>query len=350
MKINEIIREKRKELGMTQEQIAEFLGVSTPSVNKWERGNTYPDITLLPPLARLLRTDLNTLLSFKDDLSEIEIGHIINEVCELIRIDGFDAGYQAAVAKIREYPSCDMLTYSLAVCLNGSLTMFAVEDKEQYVEFIDTLIERSTKSDDPLVKTGAISVQLARLFDNSEFDKAEEMIGTLPTTSLDQKTMLANLYLKTKRYDEAAKTYESKILELSVNIEAALLGLTLCALNEDRIDDAQYCADVYERMVKEFGIADYNAPSVQLEVAAKKQDTKRCLALINEMLASMSDNWVVKHPKLYRKLELTNKHPENMNSKMLIPAIIKSLEDDEKLRFMREEPEFKAILAEYRQV
>lgn len=38
MKINQIIREKRKELSLTQDQIAEFLGVSAPAVNKWEKG------------------------------------------------------------------------------------------------------------------------------------------------------------------------------------------------------------------------------------------------------------------------------------------------------------------------
>ena len=38
MPINTIIREKRKELGLTQERIAEYLGVSTPAVNKWEKG------------------------------------------------------------------------------------------------------------------------------------------------------------------------------------------------------------------------------------------------------------------------------------------------------------------------
>lgn len=38
MKINQIIREKRKELSLTQEQIAELLGVSTPAVHKWEKG------------------------------------------------------------------------------------------------------------------------------------------------------------------------------------------------------------------------------------------------------------------------------------------------------------------------
>ena len=44
MKINQIIREKRKELSLTQEQVAELLGVSTPAVNKWENGNSLPDV------------------------------------------------------------------------------------------------------------------------------------------------------------------------------------------------------------------------------------------------------------------------------------------------------------------
>ena len=40
MKINQIIRQKRKELSLTQEQIADYLGVSTPAVNKWEKGGS----------------------------------------------------------------------------------------------------------------------------------------------------------------------------------------------------------------------------------------------------------------------------------------------------------------------
>ena len=40
MKINQMIRQKRKELSLTQEQIADYLGVSTPAVNKWEKGGS----------------------------------------------------------------------------------------------------------------------------------------------------------------------------------------------------------------------------------------------------------------------------------------------------------------------
>ena len=37
MAMNTVIREKRKELGLTQEKVAVYLGVSAPAVNKWER-------------------------------------------------------------------------------------------------------------------------------------------------------------------------------------------------------------------------------------------------------------------------------------------------------------------------
>ncbi|WP_418725306.1 helix-turn-helix domain-containing protein [Dysosmobacter sp.] len=77
MKIHQIIRTRRQALGLTQEQLAGKLGVSAPAVNKWERGNSYPDITLLPVLARTLGVDLNTLLSFQEDLTEQEIGEFL---------------------------------------------------------------------------------------------------------------------------------------------------------------------------------------------------------------------------------------------------------------------------------
>lgn len=78
MKINETIRQRRIERYLTQEQVANYLGVTAPAVNKWEKGTSYPDITTLPALARILETDLNTLLSFKEELTEQEIAIFLN--------------------------------------------------------------------------------------------------------------------------------------------------------------------------------------------------------------------------------------------------------------------------------
>ena len=56
------IAEKRKELGMTQVQLADKLHVTDKAVSKWERGLSYPDVTLLEPLAEALSVSIGELL------------------------------------------------------------------------------------------------------------------------------------------------------------------------------------------------------------------------------------------------------------------------------------------------
>jgi transcriptional regulator with XRE-family HTH domain len=68
MQIGEVIRKYRKERNLTQEEMANCLGVTAPAVNKWENANSLPDILLLAPIARLLGISLNTLLSFREEL------------------------------------------------------------------------------------------------------------------------------------------------------------------------------------------------------------------------------------------------------------------------------------------
>ena len=79
MDIGVVIKKYRKEAGMTQEEMANRLGVTTPAVNKWENSNSKPDIELLAPIARLLDISLDTLLSFHENLSDTEIEEIISE-------------------------------------------------------------------------------------------------------------------------------------------------------------------------------------------------------------------------------------------------------------------------------
>ncbi len=60
--LGENVKRLRLENGMTQEKLAEYLGVSFQSVSNWERGESYPDITLLPRLAVFFRVTTDELL------------------------------------------------------------------------------------------------------------------------------------------------------------------------------------------------------------------------------------------------------------------------------------------------
>ena len=62
-KISKQIAVLRKAKGLTQSELGERLGVSFQAVSKWERGETLPDITLLPNLAKILETTVDFILS-----------------------------------------------------------------------------------------------------------------------------------------------------------------------------------------------------------------------------------------------------------------------------------------------
>lgn len=61
--IAENIRRRRKQLGLTQEELGEALGYSVKTVSKWESGNGTPPTVILPELALALKTDVGQLLT-----------------------------------------------------------------------------------------------------------------------------------------------------------------------------------------------------------------------------------------------------------------------------------------------
>lgn len=60
--IGAFIAKVRKEKGITQEKLAEALGVSQKSISRWENGKTMPDLSLYEPLCQLLEVQVSELL------------------------------------------------------------------------------------------------------------------------------------------------------------------------------------------------------------------------------------------------------------------------------------------------
>ena len=62
-KTGKLIRNKRQALGMSQKDLADVLNISDKAVSKWERGKTFPDISMLIPLSEALEISLYDLLT-----------------------------------------------------------------------------------------------------------------------------------------------------------------------------------------------------------------------------------------------------------------------------------------------
>ena len=136
MDIGVVIKKYRKEAGMTQEEIANRLGVTTPAVNKWENSNSKPDIELLAPIARLLDISLDTLLSFHEKLSDTEIEEIIRKMDRMFSEEGYEKTYEWALRLIKEYPNCNMLIWQAAPMLDIVCTGKDVEGTYKVVKYL----------------------------------------------------------------------------------------------------------------------------------------------------------------------------------------------------------------------
>ena len=125
-KIGAQIAALRRAKGLTQEQLAEMLGVSAPAVSKWETDSSYPDITLLCP--RALGTNLDTLLQFEEDLPDKEVIDRINALMEQTIAEGSPNGWKKAEEGLEEllcrWPGCALLLYNGAAVYDNPAGLF----------------------------------------------------------------------------------------------------------------------------------------------------------------------------------------------------------------------------------
>jgi transcriptional regulator with XRE-family HTH domain len=80
MKLGEKIRTLRKEKNISQEMLAERLGVTFQAVSKWERDESYPDIIMLPAIANFFQVTVDTLLGMAETKEDEEV-HKIEQQC-----------------------------------------------------------------------------------------------------------------------------------------------------------------------------------------------------------------------------------------------------------------------------
>lgn len=77
-KIGKLIAKCRKEKNLTQEQLAEKLGISAKSVSRWENGKTLPDYAVIEDLTKLLDISINEFF-YGERISQNEREHISEE-------------------------------------------------------------------------------------------------------------------------------------------------------------------------------------------------------------------------------------------------------------------------------
>ncbi len=113
IKLSENIRNLRKEHSLTQEQLAEAVGVSVGAVYKWEAGLSMPEIKLLMEIADLFAVSVDALLGYVPQSGNIQ--DRIDTIHRLLATKDFERAFAEAEKALKKYPNNFALTYSSAM-------------------------------------------------------------------------------------------------------------------------------------------------------------------------------------------------------------------------------------------
>ena len=169
--LSENLRKYRILKNLTQEDVAEFLGITPQSVSKWERGESYPDITLLPALANVFETSIDLLVGMDTIRAEGTQYNIHNKAVTYQRNGDYDSAEKTYRDALLIYPNKPGMILGLASTL-------ALKDKT--IEAIE-LIEKGLPLSVDEKQKATMRATLCFLYLKAGFeDKAKKLASELP--------------------------------------------------------------------------------------------------------------------------------------------------------------------------
>lgn len=217
LKLGENLKKYRLNRELTQEQLADILGVSAQAVSRWENGTTYPDITLLPTIASYFEITLDELMGMEDFKSEEQLKELIAKLDE----NGSNGLIYENILLLREAIKTYPTNYQLQLRLVQQLTFCQYRDgsglnKEEInalnreaVEVGNRILSRCTDGEIINRTTQQLCYIYSRL---GETEKAIEYAMKLPDIGACSTVILGDIYEGKQQklhLQQAIKSYTS---------------------------------------------------------------------------------------------------------------------------------------------
>lgn len=300
MNVGAVIKKYRKEIGLTQEEMANRLGVTTPAVNKWENGNTNPDIELLSPIARLLNISLDTLLSFREKLTNEEISEIVSQMNKKIDKEGYDKTFEWISELIKEYPNCNMLIWQAAVVLDARRITGDCANPEVYDEQINAWYETALNDKNEEIQHHAADSLFGFHLRKKNYARAEKYLNYFSEHDPMKKINMGRLYKEQGKHDEAYTMLEDVLFSEYSILNFAFSMMMQLALAYGDYDFAKLLAEKMKNMACTFDMGKYNEYAPLLEVVCSEKDVESTFKVVEILLDNVDSMSDFRKSKLYR--------------------------------------------------
>lgn len=222
IKLGEKIRTLRKQRNISQEVLANYLGVSFQSVSKWETDATMPDVTLIPAIASFFEVSIDELFDYNCMEAEKKVGEICDEAYKY-RVSDPAKSEEILRDGLKQFPGNDMILVNL---------LHVIESDEETIKICKSLIETTR---DDATKYSAYLFMAHSYKSLGEYTLMKETVEKIPEIYFTKLSVAADFYEGEDAYEPACKS-ESLSLE---NLLWACRSLAKCYVGRGNIEKAQ---------------------------------------------------------------------------------------------------------------
>lgn len=127
------IAKLRRDKKITQEQLAQFVGVTKASVSKWETGQSMPDVLMLPQLATFFDVTIDELLGYEPQLSAEQSIKIYRELCTAFVEEPFWQVMEKSRKLAHQYYSCYPFLYRICLLWMNHFMLAKEEERQREI-------------------------------------------------------------------------------------------------------------------------------------------------------------------------------------------------------------------------
>jgi transcriptional regulator with XRE-family HTH domain len=203
--IAKVLVNKRKEKGITQEELASYMGVSKASISKWETGQSYPDVTFLPQLAAYFNISIDDLMDYKPQMKKEDIRMLYRSLSTDFVSRPFDTTMEDCRQIIKKYYSCFPLLLQMGILMLNHAQL--LKDSKKSISLLEeakALFNRvREESDDMSLTKQALYVEALCCLAIGDPNAALTLLDGMIAPVMPPESLLASAYQMTGRIDDA---------------------------------------------------------------------------------------------------------------------------------------------------
>lgn len=238
--IADVLGKKRREKGVTQDELASYIGVSKASVSKWETEQSYPDVTFLPLLASYFNISIDELLNYKPQMAKEDIRKLYKKLSTDFASKPFEQVMESCRATVKKHYSCFPLLIQM-----GILMINHVELQKDPEAALSTIAEAKTlfvrvkeESEDVALKKKALFMEAFCCLTVGDAQTVIELLDGTLEDAMPPECIMAPAYQMMGRTEEAKTVLQSGIYQnIVVLFNFFPSYLMLCADDPVKFDE-----------------------------------------------------------------------------------------------------------------